>query len=353
MATITKRTSQKTGNVSYRVKVRLKGHPTATNTFKRKTDAEIWASQTETAIRENRYFRTAKSQKHTFGEMIERYQNEYLKHHPKREAGLVAKLNGWKKELGCYTLADVTKARILEQRSKLLNTPKANGAQRANGTVNRLMASLSHVYTIAIREWEWIEDSPFRKIAKLPEPRGRVRFLDDNERRDLLGACKESGSMHLYLVVMIALSTGARQGEILGLKWQDVDLQRRIITLHHTKNGERRILPISNILLPLIHAHYETRSLHSDYVFPSPRSNCPLDIRSAWDNAVIKAKIKDFRFHDLRHSAASYFAMNGATSSEIGEILGHKTPAMVKRYAHLSPAHTAGVVERMNDKVFG
>lgn len=353
MATISKRESQRTGSISYRVKVRIKGHPPVTETFKRKTDAEIWAAQTETAIRENRYFKTAHSQKHTFGEMIDRYQNEYLKRHPKREEGLIEKLNWWKKQLGPYILADITKARILEQRDKLLSTPKANGKQRAHATVNRMMAAISHVYTIAIKEWEWLEDNPLRKINKLQEPRGRVRFLDDNERKNLLEACKQSHCTHLSLVVMIAISTGARQGEILGLKWQDIDMQRRIITLHHTKNGERRTLPISNVMLPLIQEHYEGRLLRSDYVFPAPRGNDPKNIRSAWERAIKKAQIKDFRFHDLRHSAASYLAMNGATNYEISEVLGHKSPTMVKRYAHLSAAHTASVVERMNNKIFG
>lgn len=353
MATIVTRTSKRTGRISYRVKIRMKGQPPETATFERLTDAKNWASSTETAMREGRYFKTAKSQKHTLADMINRYQNEYLKRHPKREADIDQKLNWWKKQLGCYTLADISKSLIIEQRDKLLNTPKQNGDPRTNATVNRFMTALSHAFTIAIKEWEWMADHPMRNISKLQEPRGRVRFLDDDERKRLLEACKESRSPHLYVIVVLALSTGARQGEILGLKWKDVDFERRIITLHETKNGERRILPVSNHVLPLLQAHYEARPAHSDYVFPSPRHNRPLNVRIAWESAVTKANIEDFRFHDLRHSAASYLAMNGAVPSEIAEVLGHKTLAMVKRYAHLSEAHTSKVVERMNSKIFG
>jgi len=331
----------------------MKGHPPETATFERITDAKNWAADTESAMRENRYFKTSKSQKYTVAEVIERYKNDYLKRNPKRETDIERKLDWWKKQIGYYTLADISKSLIIEKRDLLLNTPKKNNAPRTPATVNRFMTALSHAFTITIKEWEWMEDHPMRKISKLQEPRGRVRFLDNDERKRILETCAESRSPHLYLIVMVALSTGARQGEILGLKWKDVDFERRIITLHHTKNGERRILPISNHVLPLLQAHHEARSKHADYVFPSPRHNRPLNIRIAWESAVTKAKVEDFRFHDLRHSAASYLAMNGATTSEIAEVLGHKTLAMVKRYSHLSEAHTAGVVERMNSKIFG
>lgn len=352
MATISKKTSSRTGRISYRVKVRMKGYPPESATFERLTDAKNWSANTEAAMRENRYFKTSKSRKHTVDEMITRYQNDYLKRHPKRESDIDQKLAWWKKQLGCYALADISTALIIEKRDLLANTSKKNGEQRTNATINRFMQALSHVFTIALKEWEWLEDHPMRRISKLPEPRGRVRFLSDEERKNLLYACKNSRSQHLYLIVMMALSTGARQGEILNLKWQDVDFERRIITLHETKNGERRVLPISNHILPLLKEQHEGKPKHSDYVFPSPRFNRPLNLRIAWDSAIAKAKIEDFRFHDLRHSAASYLAMNGAVPSEIAEVLGHKTLAMVKRYSHLSEAHTASVVERMNDKIF-
>ena len=112
-------------------------------------------------------------------------------------------------------------------------------------------------------------------------------------------------------------------------------------------------MPLTGIALELMQQHAMERNHDSVFVFPSRNGRKPADIRTSWEEAVERAEIEDFHFHDLRHSAASYLAMNGATPSEIAEILGHKTLDMVKRYAHLSEAHTAGVVARMNEKIFG
>jgi len=251
-------------------------------------------------------------------------------------------------------LSDLTRALIIEQRDKLLSSTNGNVAQRSPATVNRYMAALGHALTIAANEWEWIEENPMRKISKLSEPRGRVRFLDDKERERLLEACKASASPYLHTLVVLALSTGARQGELINLRWSDVDLQRRIITLHDTKNKERRLLPLAHYALQLMEEHNKVRNIASDLVFPSPSYPMkPWDSRSTWLSALKKAGIQNFRFHDLRHSCASYLAMNGASLAEIAEVLGHKTLAMVRRYAHLSEAHTAKVVQSMNERIFG
>ena len=198
-----------------------------------------------------------------------------------------------------------------------------------------------------------MEQNPARKVSKYKESRGRVRFLSDDEREKLLAACKESDNRFLYIVVVLALSTAARKMELLGLKWQDVDLTRKSIILHETKNDDRRVLPLQGHALSLMLDCSKIRKLGCDYVFPSDKKCQPIDIRTAWENAIKRAEIEDFRFHDLRHSAASYLAMNGASIAEIAEILGHKTLQMVKRYAHLSEAHTAKVVQRMNERIFG
>jgi integrase len=130
-----------------------------------------------------------------------------------------------------------------------------------------------------------------------------------------------------------------------------MDLKRGTITLHDTKNGERRTLHLTGIALELMRQHI--RRIDSPFVFPDPTGTKPASIREAWEHAVKRARIEDFRFHDLRHSAASYLAMNGASLAEIGEVLGHKTLQMTKRYAHLSESHTRSVVAKMNAAVFG
>jgi integrase len=180
-----------------------------------------------------------------------------------------------------------------------------------------------------------------------------MRFLSDDERQRLLTACQGSRNQYLYTVVVLALSTGARKMELLRLTWQDVDLQRGVLTLHETKNGERHILHLTNLALALMRQHAKRQRMDAALVFPDPTGTKPCSIREAWEYAVKRAGIADFRFHDLRHSAASYLAMSGASLAEIAEILGHKTLSMVKRYTHLSDAHTRNVVARMNQAIFG
>lgn len=354
MANIEKRTT-KDGQTTYRVKVRLKGYPSQSATFERLTDARKWAQQTESAIREGRHFKTSEAKKHTLNEAIDRYLQYVMPTKPKSERCQTGQLTWWKDNLGQYSLADTTPALIAQYRGKLAEGDKSGNGQasRSAATVNRYMAILSHVFTIAVKEWGWIEENPLLKVTKMKEPRGRVRFLSDDERKKLLEECKKSDSPCLYIIVVLALSTGARRMEILNLRWQDVDLARGIITLHETKNGERRVLPLAGHALELIKHHAKIRQLNCDLVFPGKSLQNPVDIRTPWETAVKRADIKDFRFHDLRHSTASYLAMNGASLAEIAEILGHKTLQMVKRYSHLSEAHTSKVVTKMNEIIFG
>jgi integrase len=126
--------------------------------------------------------------------------------------------------------------------------------------------------------------------------------------------------------------------------------------LDETKNGERRRISLRGLALDLLKQHGKVRRIDSDFVFPGVQTSDtgkPFELRIYWDEAVQKAELKNFRFHDLRHSCASYLAMNGASLLEIAEVLGHKTMQMVKRYSHLADTHTASVVERMNEQIFG
>ena len=364
MANIEKRTAQD-GKTSYRVKVRLKGYPAQSATFDRLTDAKKWAQHTEAAIREGRHFKTAEAKRHTLAELIDRYTRDVL---PSKRSRVkqAAQLGWWKEQIGAYALADVTPALIAEFRDKLAGGKTPRGERRSPATVVRYMAALSHAFTIATKEWGWLEDSPMRKVTKPKEARGRVRFLSDDERTRLLAACRESPNPLLYPAVVLALSTGMRAGEIMGLYWREpksppedrawgvVDAVGSRIILHLTKNGERRVVPLVGHALDQVRELAKVRRLDTDLLFPGRvNPSEPIDLRQPWEKAMEKSDIHDFRFHDLRHSAASYLAMNGASLAEIAETLGQKTLQMVKRYSHLSEAHTASVVERMNAKIFG
>ena len=353
MATIEKRITDN-GETSYRVKIRLKGYPVQTATFKRLTDAKKWTQDTESAIREGRHFKTAEAKKHTLADLVDRYIKDVLPKKPKQAHAQRPQLERWKAELGCYVLADITPALIVECRDKLLTELTPRGEQRSPATVVRYMAALSHAFTIAVNEWQWLEISPMSKVKKPTEPRGRVRFLDDAERSKLLQACKESPNPMLYLCVILALSSGMRQAELMGLNWKDVNLNDGYLILHETKNGDRRRVPLSGLGLQLLQEYAKIRRIDTPFLFPSDRNpQQPIDLRKAFKNAMTLAGITEFKWHDLRHCTASYLAMNGASLAEIAEVLGHKTLSMVKRYAHLSDGHVSNVVASMNEKIFG
>jgi len=350
MATIERRERQ--GKTVYRVKVRLRGHLPADATFERITDAKRWAAETETAIRAGRWFRDVEAKRVTLGELIGRYINEHLPTaNIRTKTSRARRLEFWQSELGHLALADVNAARVVEARARLLKAPNRQGETLAPATVNQYLGDLRHCFTIAKREFSLIAENPIRDIQKLREPRGRCRFLSKDERDALLCECK-AHSAALYAIVVVALSTGARKGEILGLRWADVDLQRGMLIFHETKNGERRSAPLVGHAADCMRKHSKVRRLDTDLVFPGIGGR-PLVIGKMFDAATARAGIEDFRFHDLRHSAASALAMNGATLAEIAEVLGHKTLQMVKRYAHLTEGHTRGVVGRMNQAMFG
>lgn len=357
MAFIEKRFA-KDGKTTYRVRVRLKGSPEQNATFDRLTDAKRWAQSTEAAIREGRHFKNAESKKHTLADLVNRYIEHVLPTKPKQIKDQTYQLKWWQEHLGSHVLADITPALIAERRDML-------GRSRSPATVVRYMAALSHAFSIARDEWGWLEDSPMRKVRKPRESNGRVRFLDEDERVRLLKACKDSSNAWLYLVVVLALSTGMRLGEIMRLYWRRpskppenvawgvVHLGQDAIVLYDTKNTDHRRIPLSGHALDQLTEHAKTRRLDTDLLFPGKTDGLkPIDLRKPWETALKTAQIEDFRFHDLRHSAASYLAMNGASLAEIAEVLGHKTLQMVKRYAHLSEAHTSRVVASMNAKIF-
>jgi integrase len=334
------------GSTSYRAVIRLKGHPTAFGVFKRKTDAVRWAKKAENEILEGRYFQTTEAKKHTMEEAVDRYIRDILPRKPRSAKQQEAQLNWWKKGIGKYTMADVTPPLIVEHRDALMKETKATTTANAN----RYMAILSHLFTIAMKEWGWVDDTPFRKVQRLQEPRGRVRFLDDTERKNLLNACKDNPNPNLFDVVLLAISTGCRKNEILGLRWRDVDLERGQITLLDTKNKTPRAAPLTGPALERMKERSRIRRIDTDCCFPYTTLAKPADIDRDFARARKAAGIENLHFHDLRHTAASYLAMSGATLAEIAAVLGHKTLAMVQRYAHLTDAHTSRIVATMTEK---
>jgi integrase len=337
---IDKRGRQRT---SYRVQIRRAGFPPVTQTFKQRSTAEAWARRTESDLERGEHVPQPEAKKRTLADLVERQLEHVQLHRPSDEARQRAMLGWWKDRLGERTLsAIVTQPALLSDARDALMTEEG----MSPATVNRYLSALSGAFKNALKEWHWVRDNPVRNITKPSEPRGRVRYLDDTERARLLDACRASDYKPLYLIVLFALTTGMRRGELFGLRWRDVDLERRMAVLHNTKNGDRRSVPIVPEVAELLREHGKVRRLDTDLIF------APDGFDKAWYQALKDAKVKDFRFHDLRHSCASYLAMSGATTAEIAAVLGHRTLQMVKRYAHLSDQHVGTVVERMTRKYF-
>lgn len=348
MATIVER-PRKDGGKNYQVTIRIKGHPTTVQTFQRKTDAKQWAQETESAIRNGRFFASSEMRRKTLGELIDRYLKTVApkRPEPKKERW---QLGWWKKHLGARLLVDITPVLLTEYREKLENELGDNGKPRSASTINKYISTLSQAIRVAIEEWGWMKDNPTLKIKKPKIENERIRFLSEAEKDALLKACRKSESPYLYCVVLIGLTTGMRFAEILALKWPDVDFERNVIRIMKSKNKERRVVPMADMVQRELQKIRSVPRIDTDYVFARADGKKPIEIRKRWYQAVEASGIEDFNFHDLRHTAASYLTMSGTTPIELMHICGWKTMQMAKRYAHLSEQHTHGVVNRMVEK---
>jgi len=282
-----------------------------------------------------------------------------------------------KKTFGGLPLRSFNTRLLEEYQSKAL----AKG--KAHSTINRHIGTLKHMFTKAV-EWEMVEEEVLKKVRRvklLPENNRRLRYLTREECEALLNVCV----IHLRPIVLTALNTGMRKEEILSLEWEkNVDLKHGFILLDITKNGERREVPINNTLRETLQSL--VRHIKSPYVFTDVTGRRFKDIKKSFATALKEVTIdrctecnfegqkgedkepgqcpecggkmvrrkglKDFRFHDLRHTFASHLVMAGVDITTVKELLGHKTLTMTLRYAHLAPAHKLRAVEIL-DKNLG
>lgn len=287
----------------------------------------------------------------TVHELIDRFMAQYAG----RDMTRGQRLSAWLVMIGDFTLEQVDSDLMHAGRNELATKPplvfvgldhqgkqifrvKARAKLKTGATLNRYMVAISGVFTWAIEQRltpkGWVH--PCRGIKRLPESDGRVRFLDADERKRLFDACRASQYPRLYALALMAMKTGARRGELLSMTWRQVDLDKGLASLGKTKNGDRRTL----VLLPdVIAALQPFKSSDLDrFVFGSVRSKyqVPTSIDSAWRDAVQRAQIRNFKFHDLRHCCASYMAQAGVPLNVIAEVLGHRKLDMTRRYSHLT-----------------
>jgi integrase len=365
-----------TGAVSYRAQVRVKGRPAESATFSTRKKAESWAKALESAIEDGRHFPHAAARRTSFDALCADYVKTVLaEFDAKEKTTRERQLKWWSEKFAGLSLAEITADRISQARDALATETFTRGKphkdrktgkmlppkefKRTGATLNRYIACLSHALSFAVKERRLIDRNPVSDITRKKEPRGRTRFLSDEERTALLEACAKSEWPALHALALLAITTGARRGELLSLKWADVDMKAGRALVRETKNGEQRTLPLAGKALEALRVLKLNNSARSAFVFPAPtvvlnpKSGQPeLDapfehFDKHWYDALEAAGISDFHFHDLRHSCASMLAAQGCSLLEIADVLGHKTLSMVKRYSHLVVDHKAKVIEKM------
>lgn len=366
MASIQRIVSPLTQDVTYRAQVRVKGRASESATFPNSKEAKAWAASIESAIREGRHFPHAAAKRTGFDALAKDYLKAIAGEFDEAElARRTRQLNWWAKQFAGKRLAEITpdvislgrdacaaetftrgKARKDRKTGELI---PAKEYKRNGATVNRYLAILSSALSFAAKERHLLSRNPVGDIARKKETRGRTRFLSDDERTAVLDACAQSNWAPLHTLVLLAITTGARRGELLSLRWADVDMKAGRALVRETKNGEQRTLPLVGKALEALRALKLQGSARSEFVFPNPSGHPGAfeNFDAYWYAALETAGITDFHFHDLRHTTASYLAAQGTSLLEIADVLGHKTLAMVKRYSHLVTSHKTTVIEKM------
>lgn len=316
-------------NNRWQVRIRRKGHPTETRSFTTRQDAEKWARALEADMDRGAYLPLGNAQRITLGELIERYLIEVtptLKGAKEDTIRLRAMMRHTMCKLALMAITPTSIAKYRDER--LLKV--------SQGTVIRELAYISAVINHARREWSINVENPVSRVRKPSAPAGRDRVLTRAEETRLIDALLPTGrrSPWLYPLVVLALETAMRRGELLALRWEDVKLATRTATLLDTKNGEARVVPLSSRALEVLQAL--PRSITGQVIPMTPFAAC-----AAFQRATARAGIEGLRFHDLRHTAITRMASMLPNVIELAAVSGHKSLRMLQRYYHPRPEDLA------------
>ncbi|MBI2118976.1 MAG: site-specific integrase [Elusimicrobia bacterium] len=271
-------------------------------------------------------------------ELMNDYLGLYSKHNKLSYSNDVLAVNRMCKFFSTIMAHELTTEQIEQYRIKRLSTV-------SKSTVNRDMSLLKHIFNKGI-EWGKITSNPVEKIKFYSEKENkRIRYLEKNEKIKLLGAC----ALPTKRLVFFALSTGMRQGEILNLKWSDIDFNTRLIKISHSKAGKIRYVNIPSDLENML----KSTPTISEYVFGTPKGKAKFSLyRKPFIKAIKNCGLSGLHFHDLRHDYASTLVMKGVDIKTVSELLGHSTLVMTERYSHLSKEHKQAAVELLPKGLF-
>lgn len=320
-------------NGKWQARITRKGQLPVAKSFQSKEDAQRWARQIESDMDRGSYTNLVLAERTLFSEVIERYvQQVTLKTRSMREDTYRLRALA-RHPIASLSMAALTPIKVSEYRDERLKVISP-------ATVIRELSYLSSIINHARREWGINIINPVPLVKKPPSPQGRNRILTNEELSRLYAALtpRVKNANHWILpLTKFALATAMRRGEILGLRWEHIDLQKRTAFIPMTKNGQSRLVPLASSAVEIL-ANLP-RNLNGQ-VFPV---NGPM-LSAAIDRARIKADLGDWHFHDLRHMAITRLAEKLPNLIELSAVSGHRSLAMLKRYYHPDPALLANKI---------
>ena len=310
----------------WQAQVRRRGMKPRAKSFDSKIEAEKWARDLEAQVDR---FGSAPDTKiletTTLGDLLERYQREVS---PTKRGAVqeIQRLDVLRRhDLAYRTMVGLSQQDIASFRDERLATVAAS-------TTVRELAILSHVVEVAIRDWGLPLNRNVVKMVRRPVIRNeRSRRLDGDEEQRLLDGCDTGKTPCFKTLLIVAIETGMRRSELLGLRWADLSHNRRIVVLHMTKNGERREVPLSQRAYDVLNAWHRDGGDDAEHIFPLSDGG----VDQIWRRLLARVNITDLRFHDLRHEAVSRLFERGLNVMEVSSISGHKELRMLRRYSHL------------------
>lgn len=317
---------RKRAPLQYQARVRLQGHPEASRTFTSKADAVAWATSVELITKQGHGESFREASKLSLHDALLRYLSEVTpsKKSAKHETALIKR---WlKNPMAALPIVKIRGADFALYRDRRMQ------AGISGNTLRIEFALIGHLYEVARKDWG-LETlvNPVKAFRKPKVGRGRDRRLEPGEEDLLLQHCIAIDNLRLHSIIILAVETAMRRSELVGIRWDDVNLKTRMVYLHDTKNGTARTVPLSSRAVAAIEA---LPRLHSPFLLNMHADTVTYD----FVQACKACEIEGLRFHDLRHEATSRLFEKGFNMMEVSTITGHKTLSMLKRYTHLKPS---------------
>jgi len=312
---------------------------------KRKTEVRLWKFRPEDV--------KGKHQACTVADIIRDFKASAESRKLKSVDDIKQRLAWWETRLGSRDARSIVKKDIEDCRLELSNSRFASNGQkpkeggRSVATVNRYLATLKSVFLLAI-ENDKLEKNPFKKVKLLKEENERIRILTEEEEARLFAAIPTD----YHALVTVALHTGMRKGELLALKWRDVDFKKGLVTVRKSKSGKARHIGMTDLVVEALQRL--PRMLHNPFVFPGEKPGQPMKNgikHSDWVKYLQAAGIENLHWHDLRHTFASWLVMEGVDLYKVKQLLGHESIEMTQRYAHLAPESVQREVDVLMNRV--